>query len=245
MSHAPAITALTRRESASRARGMHGPHLIRCGRAVGRSKVAVQVDADLAAGHQLSEALHRRRMRLQHVLHAAVRRTLRERHQLKLAGHSKTQTPHPEGTLFWASDVLSLPLKRAAEAMTCDSIVGGDISGVSSAIAWGIRWDALPCKKSTHQASHAGRMPPRGVAAEAEGLRLVHGRPLLDAVPEGLEQHCCVVCKQRHHLAAAPAAKALLQGLHWCSAVSPCAVRQCRGMHATSTAMQMDSGKAP
>ena len=51
------------------------------------------------------------------------------------------------------------------------------------------------------------------VADEAEGLRLVHGRPVLDAAAKGAEDRPGVLPEGLHHPAAVPASKALLKRL--------------------------------
>lgn len=51
------------------------------------------------------------------------------------------------------------------------------------------------------------------VADEAEGLRLVHGRPVLDAAAKGAEDRLGILPEGLHHPAAVPASKALLKRL--------------------------------
>ena len=65
-------------------------------------------------------------------------------------------------------------------------------------------------------------MAPRGVAVEAEGLRLVHCCPVFHA-PAQRSKHCPgILAEGLHHLAAVPAPEALLEQLqaevcscHW------------------------------
>lgn len=66
----------------------------------------------------------------------------------------------------------------------------------------------------------AWRMRAGRVADKAEGLRLVHRRPVLDAVAKGAEDCLGVLPEGLHHLAAIPAPKALLQRLRACAPIS-------------------------
>ena len=67
--------------------------------------------------------------------------------------------------------------------------------------------------EETYCVANARRMAPRGVAVEAEGLRLVHGCPVLH-VPAQRSKHCPgILAEGLHHLAAVPAPKTLLKRL--------------------------------
>lgn len=65
--------------------------------------------------------------------------------------------------------------------------------------------------------SDAWRMGAGRVADKAEGLRLIHRCPVLDAVAKGAEDCFGVLPEGLHHLAAIPAPKALLQRLQACA----------------------------
>ena len=64
---------------------------------------------------------------------------------------------------------------------------------------------------------YAGRLGAGTVADKAEGLRLVHRRPVLHAIAKVLKDSLGILPEGLHHLTAVPAPKPLLKRLQACA----------------------------
>ena len=72
---------------------------------------------------------------------------------------------------------------------------------------------AASAQRRTYCVANARCMAPRGVAVEAEGLRLVHRCPVLHAPAQRSKHRPGVLAEGLHHLAAVPSPKTLLKRL--------------------------------
>ena len=72
---------------------------------------------------------------------------------------------------------------------------------------------AASAQRRTYCVADAWRMTPRGIAIEAEGLRLIHSCPVLHMSTQGIKHCPGVAAEGLHYLAAVPASKTLLKRL--------------------------------